>query len=51
MSLSAWFGCCLVSAVLAVAWWPFGLIPACVLVVIASQLVLHRRRRRREGKA
>lgn len=40
----AWIALCLGSAACAVLWWPFGLVPAVLVAVMATELLLRRRR-------
>lgn len=44
--LLAWGGICLGSAACAALWWPLGLVPAALVLVMATQLAFGRRRRR-----
>lgn len=48
--LLAWLGCCLGSAACAVLWWPLGLIPAVIVVALATKLLWRRITHRGRGK-
>jgi hypothetical protein len=47
----AWAALCLSCAACAALWWPFGLIPAVMLLVLGTERLFERRRRRRDGEA